>query len=264
MDQNINLSEQEPCQPILEESHQPILEESRQLILEESRQPILEESHQPILEELYNTKINKLYNIFSESLKLRLFLKENIDFVTRNNLIEILSGKISEDSESYKILYCFYNLINQKMNTIIHLKKWKDIYIYNIFWELSSTIEQINFLNNLRHIFLSIYDCSQGGSVYYFKLLSIFESNNYNYHQIMEDVEDRLKRTLNLFGPKIFEFLKIPLITVHNFYNLSNDQILKYISLIFKSIKNLLDEIIELFENFNLICSKLNILLNTT
>jgi hypothetical protein len=110
--------------------------------------------------------------------------------------------------------------------------------------------------------FLSIYDCSRGGSIYYHKLMMIFQNNNYNYHQIMEDVENRLKQILDLFGSKIFEYLKIPLITVRDFYNLSNEQILKYITAIFKSIKQLLDDVIESFQNFNLVCCKLNIILN--
>ena len=38
---------------------------------------------------------------------------------------------------------------NQKMNLVFNLKKWKDIYINNIFWDLT-TIEQIDFLNNIK------------------------------------------------------------------------------------------------------------------
>jgi hypothetical protein len=204
--------------------------------------------------------LNKLLEE-NESIKLRLFLKENIDFVINNNLIENLSDEIYVDSESWKILCNFYNLINQKINLILNLKKWKDIYNNDFFWNLT-TPDQIEFLNHLKIQFLSIYDCSHGGSVYHLKLMQIFQSNNYNYYQIMEDAEDRLKRILVLFGSKIFETLEIPLITIRDLYNLSNDQILKYFTTIFKSIKQLLDGIIELFENFNLNCSNLNILLN--
>lgn len=111
-------------------------------------------------------------------------------------------------------------------------------------------------------LFLSIYDCSQGGSVYHIKLMQIFNSNNYNYYQIMDDIEDRLKRILTLFGSKIFEYLKIPLITVHDLYNLSHDQILKYFITIFNNINQLLQKIIILFESFNLNCIELDNLLN--
>ena len=210
----------------------------------------------------------ELFNIFSDDAILektkclKLFLKNNIDFVANNNLLESLSETIYKDSELWRILYCFYSLLNYKINLVYQLKKWKDIYINDIFWNLS-TLEQIDFLNNLKIYFLSIYDCSQGGSVYHIKLMMIFQSNNYNYYQIMEDVEDRLKRILDLFGQKIFEHLNIPLITVRDLYNLSNEQILKYFTVIFKSIKQLLDEIIELFQNFNLVCEKLNILLSS-
>lgn len=212
---------------------------------------------------LYETKFDELCNIFSDNnpLKLKLFIKENIEFINNNNLIEKLSDKYPNESETFIILRCFYNLIKEKMDIVFNLKKWKDIYSNNLFWNLS-TNDQIDFLNNLETYFLSIYDCSQGGAVYHIKLMQIFESNNYNYHQIMEDVEDRLKRILNLFGSKVFEFLKLPLITVRDLYNLSNEQILKYFTVIFKNIKQLLGETIELFQNFNYVCSKLDILLD--
>lgn len=214
----------------------------------------------------YQIKLEELFNIVSDNTNLektkslKIFIKNNFEFVTNNNILDILSDIVYKDSELWRVLYSFYNLINHKINIVYKLKKWKDIYTNDIFWDLS-TIDQIDFLNNLRIFFLSIYDCSQGGSVYHIKLMMIFQSNNYNYYQIMEDIEDRLKRILDLVGSKIFEHLKIPLITVRELYNLSNDQILKYITVIFKNIKQLLDEVIELFYNFNLVCSKLNILL---
>jgi len=208
----------------------------------------------------------KLFELIKEinenekSLKLKLFLKENIDFAINNNLKQILQDKILYNSESWNIIINFYDLINKKINIIFLLKKWKDIYINDFFWNLS-TVNQIEFLNNLKIIFLSIYDCSQGGNVYHIKLMQIFNSNNYNYYQIMEDIEDRLKRILDLVGPQIFEFLKLPLITVQILYKLSNDEIIKYFTAIFNNIHQLLKEIIILFETFNLTCDELNNLL---
>ena len=208
----------------------------------------------------------KLFELIKEinenekSLKLKLFLKENIDFAINNNLKQILQDKILYNSESWNIIINFYYLINKKINLIFLLKKWKDIYINDFFWNLS-TVNQIEFLNNFKIIFLSIYDCSQGGNVYHIKLMQIFNSNNYNYYQIMEDIEDRLKRILDLVGPQIFEFLKLPLITVQILYKLSNDEIIKYFTAIFNNIHQLLKEIIILFETFNLTCDELNNLL---
>jgi hypothetical protein len=196
-----------------------------------------------------------------KSLKLRLFIKENIDFVINNNLKDFFANNILYNSESYNVIVNFYNLINQKINLIFFLKKWKDIYINDLFWNLS-TNDQIEFLNNLKTIFLSIYDCSQGGFVYHIKLMQIFNSNNYNYSQIMSDVEDRLKRILDLFGSNIFEYLKIPLITVRDLYKISHEEIIRYFTIIFKSINDLLKEIIVLFETFNSTCDELDNLLN--
>jgi len=190
---------------------------------------------------------------YIKSLKLKLFIKENIDFVINNNIKDFLLY----GSESWNIIINFYDLINQKINLIFFLKIWKEIYPNNLFWDIS-TNEQIEFLNNIKMIFLSIYDCSQGGFVYHIKLMQIFNSNNYNYSQIMEDVEDRLKRILNLIGSKIFDYLKIPLITVHDLYNISHTEIIKYFTTIFNNINNLLKEVIILFESFNIACNKLD------
>lgn len=196
-----------------------------------------------------------------QSIQLRMFLKDNFEYITTNNLIEDLSGKISDDSESWFVLINFYVLLQQKFNLVLNLKTWKEIFINDIFWKLS-TSEQHNFLIQKKTYFFSIYDCSQGGFVYHLKLIKIFESGKYNYHQIIEDIEDRLTRILDLFGPKIFEYLNIPLITVKQLYEFSTDQIFKYFSLIFKKIKELLEKTINQFEEFNSVCEKLEFLLS--
>jgi hypothetical protein len=87
-----------------------------------------------------------------QSINLKIFLKENIEYVTSNNLIEELSNILLNNSESWYILINFYDLLKQKFNLILNLKTWKEIFINNFFWGLSTT-DQINFLIEMKIYF---------------------------------------------------------------------------------------------------------------
>lgn len=192
--------------------------------------------------------------------KLRVFLKENINYVINNNLIILYSHKLI----NYNIMIVlenFYDLLGKKIKNIFNFKKWKEIYINNLFWNLS-LIDQIDFLIELKNHFLSIYDCSKGGCPYHIKLIMIFNKNNYNYKHIMEDIKYRLKKILDLFGLKIFEKLNIPLINESQLYNLNHEQILKYFKVIFNDINQLLNETINLFNECYEINKEIDNLLN--
>lgn len=228
-------------------------------IFEDIECTFLENGKQTLDEDLNN--ICLIEDTCEQSIKLKIFLKENIEYVTTNNLFQILSNKIKNNSETWYILINFYNLIKQKFSIILNLKTWKQIFINKIFWDLPIS-EQINFLIQMKNYFLSIYDCSLGGQIYHLKLIKIFESANYNYNQIMDDIEDRLKRILTLVGPKIFENLEIPLITIKQLYEFSIDEIFNYFNIIFKKIKELLEKTINQFEEFNLVCEKLDFILS--
>jgi len=211
--------------------------------------------------EEYLDKLCLFEDNYEQCIKLKHFLRENTDYAISNNLIDILSDKISEYSESWHILLNFYSLLKVKFNIILSLKTWKETYINNLFWRLT-TKDQINFLTDMKNYFLSIYDCSLGGCVYHIKLLKIFESKNYNYSQIMDDIEDRLKKILKLVGPKILEHLNIQLITVNELYDFTTDQIFKYFSVIFTKIKELLEITLNQFKDFDSICEEMDVLLS--
>lgn len=212
---------------------------------------ISEDSEYNFENELVDLQFNYILNhdnLSDDYNELKVFLKENINYIINNNIIELYEP--FKDDNILIILKTFYTLLSLKINIIFKLKKWKEIYINDFFWNLSLK-EQIEFMIQLKNYFLSIYDCSNGGSNFNIKLMLIFNKDNYNYKQIMNDIEDRLIRILDLFGPKIFEILKIPLIRVSEFYQLDNNQILKYLKVIFIEINKLLDENIELFNQFN-------------
>ena len=151
-----------------------------------------------------------------------------------------LLNKLSLIEIQYENDEHIYNLIN-------NIKKWCDIYINDFFYDLSSEM-QIIFLKQIKKYFLSIFDCSLGGELFHYKLLKIFEKDNYDYNQIMNDIIDRLKRILSTIGVKIFEYLKIPLIKYNQIYILNHNQIIKYFSIIFIKIRELLDKTIQSFE----------------
>jgi hypothetical protein len=158
-------------------------------------------------------------------------------------------------------IYLIENQINNEYNEniynlVINIKEWKEIYVNDFFYDLSGE-HQVFFLIQIKNYFLSIFDCSLGGDVFHFKLMKIFEKDNYNYKQIMEDIVDRLKKILEIVGVKIFEYLEIPLIKHSQLYILDHNQIIKYLSTIFIKIKELLEKTIELFKEFYEVCKDL-------
>jgi hypothetical protein len=77
----------------------------------------------------------------------------------------------------------------------------------------------------------------------------------------MNDVEDRLKKSLELIGEPIFKYLDIKLITLKELYSFTHKEIIDYFNLIFNNVKKLLDDVIILFEGFNHNCNTLDKLL---
>jgi len=158
-------------------------------------------------------------------------------------------------------IYLIENQIDGKYNEniynlVINIKEWKEIYVNDFFYDLSGE-NQVIFLKQMKNYFLSIFDCSLGGDLFHFKLMKIFDKDNYNYKQIMEDIVDRLEKILGIVGVKIFEHLEIPLIKYSQLFILNHNQIIKYLSTIFIKINELLERTIQLFEEFNEVCKEL-------
>ena len=214
------------------------------------------------LREESNLLFDDLHNIIinNDDDKLKEFIKNNTEYVIKNDVLELLSFLVPDDNNTLNILNNFYSLVKEKMEIILILKKWKDVYDNEEFWDMTLP-NQITFLHTLRLRFLSIYDCSQGGNVYHLKLMMIFKSNRYHYRQIMDDVEDRLRRSLELIGKPIFKYLDIKLITLKELYSFTHKEIIDYFNLIFNNVKKLLDDVIILFEGFNHNCNTLDKLL---
>jgi hypothetical protein len=204
--------------------------------------------------------INKIHDN-DLSIILRLYLKHHIDIAINYNLKKILINELVNHNNSKNVLNNFYKLINKKVSLIFTIKKLYEIYNNKIFWKLQLN-EQIDFLQKMKEHFLSVYDCSRGGIPYFIKLASILKTDRYNRNEILTDIKNRLIIILTIFTPKIFQTLEIPLININDFYELSNDELIKYLIIIYEKLLELLNQTIKLFDIYNIICTKLSNLLN--
>jgi hypothetical protein len=85
--------------------------------------------------------------------------------------------------------------------------------------------------------------------------------NNSKY-LIFEEAIERLGKMVKLFGKKVFESLKIPMLSVNEFLDLEDENKIKYTFLVYSKILQLLQVVINIFEEFNMADLKLNNLLN--
>jgi hypothetical protein len=204
--------------------------------------------------------INEIDDI-NFSIILRIYLKYHTNIGTNYNLKNLFISELKNKHLSRTVLNDFYKLMNKKNSLAITLKKWHDIFENKKFWKLSLN-EQIDFLINTRNYFLSLYDCSKGGIPLHYKVGSILKNHKIDRNIVMDDLIDRLVKILNIFGSKIFLTLGIPLLRVNEFIALSDENIIKYIIVIFNEINELLNQTLKLFDSYNLICIKLNNLYN--
>jgi hypothetical protein len=195
---------------------------------------------------LLNNNINddELSNI------LRIFFKYHPSIAYDNKFRELFEDKMIIYINSWNILCKFYVLMQEKISLLVVLNNWHNIYNNEEFWALSLQ-DQIQFLVNKKEYFLSIYDCSHGGIPFHYKLSGIFIDNKYDKNEVFENVKYRLELILKLFGTKIFNYTSIPLITVSNFYNSTNDFIISYLTEIFNKMNELLDNTIYILNLYN-------------
>ncbi len=196
------------------------------------------------------------------SIILRLFLKNHITTALSINLKKLLKLELSDKIISWKVLDDFYKLIYKKMSLIVILNKWYLVYNNKTFWKMLLD-KQIDYLQNIKLQFLSIFDCSKGGLPFYNKIAPLLKDGKIHIrHEILENIKDRLIQIFKMFGSKIFQSMDIPIITISEFYHLSNENIIKYLIIIHEKLDELLNQIIKLFNSYNLSCIQLTNLLN--
>ena len=195
------------------------------------------------------------------SIILRIFLKYHTNVAINYNLKKIFINELNNKFLSRTVLNDFYKLMHKKTSLIIILKKWYDVYNNKDFWKLSLN-QQIDFLSNIKIYFLSLFDCSKGGMPLHYKVGSLLKSKNINKDIIINDLIERLIKILKLFGSKLFQTLAIPLLTVSDFTKLTDENIIKYLVVIYDKFNELLNQTIKLFDSYNLIYLQLNNLFN--
>lgn len=194
------------------------------------------------------------------SIILRIFLKYYPDLGIKYNFKKIFYPELNDKYLSLTVLDDFYKLVNKKITLIKILKKWYDVFDNKKFWKLSLK-DQIEFLNDTKIYFLSMFDCSKGGIPIHYKIGSILK-DKLNREFIINDLIERLVKILNIFGTKLFQTLNIPLLSIYEFKYLSDENIIKYLLIIFDKFNELLNQTIKLFDSYNLVCLQLNNLFN--
>jgi len=195
------------------------------------------------------------------SIVLRLFLKHHHQIAMNYNLKYLFQNELNNKYISSNVLNDFYKLIGKKISLIMVLKKWYEVYENKEFWKLN-ILDQNEYLLNVKNRFLSIYDCAKGGVPFCNKIIMWFRDPKINKNIIMETIIDRLEIIVKIFGTKLFESLEIPLITITEFYQLSNENIIKYMIVIWEKFNELLNQTIKLFDSYNLVCIQLDNLIN--
>lgn len=198
------------------------------------------------------------------SIILRLFLKHHVEIALGHNLkiIFMVDLDLNDYFQSISVINDFYKLMNKKISLVMVLKKFHSIWDNNNFFWKYSTQKQIDYLHYVNNQFLSIYDCSRGGIPYHIKLINLLKEPKCNKGEVLEDLKNRLIMLLKLFGSSLFQTLGIPIISISDFYNLSDDNLIKYVIFIYEKINELLNQTIKLFESYNLTCVQISSLIN--
>jgi hypothetical protein len=195
------------------------------------------------------------------SIILRIFFKYYPEIGINYNLKQIFYKELKNKYLSRTVLNDFNKLINKKITLIKILKKWYDVFDNKKFWKLSLK-DQLEFLYNTKIYFLSMFDCSKGGVPIHYKIGLILKNNKIDRELIINDLIDRLVKILNIFGSKLFKTLGIPLLTISEFKILTDENIIKYLVIIFDKFNELLNQTIKLFDSYNFVYIQLNNLFN--
>lgn len=206
-------------------------------------------------------------NDMNLSIILRLFLKYHIKSVCDYNIKKIFYKSIPDYPISLDILSNFQKLLKKKRIYIAFLEKWKESYNNSKFWKLN-TSDMIDYITNLKIKFEAIYDCSKSKEPFHKKLGTYINKNNkwieQSYYDINENIIYRLELILKLIGKKVFELVEIPVITFDEYNSLDAIDIIKYMEAIYERISNFLEESIDLFTSYNMVCMQINSMINPT
>lgn len=199
------------------------------------------------------------------SVILRYIIKNNISIFV-NNPFYVCIKHISKKNypETIDILNTFYELIKQKMLLLDNIKKWYEAYQNKIFWnkELKLQIEDLYLLKDL---IKANFDTSKGGVPFGMKMAGIIKSTEIDSPariMTLNTTVERLKNVFKLMGKEYFIKINLPIFSVTEFLELESDEIIKYTNIVYLKTIEIINKTIDFFENYNMICLKLDSLLN--
>jgi len=231
---------------------------------------------------IYESFINDLKNVKSKHLLILLFFiliiyfddetASKILIIIINNCIDIfikypfykLNNYISikKYTKTLIVLDTFYELINERNKLTSSLTKWKIVYQNKNYWNKDNK-HQMEDLLNLKIYVKAIFDCVMSDQLFGMKIAPIIKGNINNCkYAIFENIIERLIKLHKLLGHNFFKTANISTLTIDEFYNLSDDDKIKYIISIQSVTLNILGQTIEIYENFNMINLKIDNLLN--
>lgn len=211
---------------------------------------------------IFNLITNKsIFSDYELSIILRLFIKTQSNYILEVNLKSLFSDELDKKSHSWKVLKEFYKIIKKKMSLVFVLKKFSEFYCDQMFWAMTINNQQDYLLKKKEH-FQSVFDCSKGGTLFHYKLAQIFKEKKYDKTEITNNIINRLLYLLDILGSNIFTALEIPLININDFLRLSEEDIINYLCLIYNKFIELFNQIIKLFDSYNLYCIQIQNIIN--
>jgi len=197
------------------------------------------------------------------SIMLRYIIKNNIDLFY-NYPFYILSNYIAEDeySETIYILKTFYYIVKDKINILNDIKIWYSYYNNKLFWN-KNIEDQIKELYRKKEMIQANFDTSKGGIPFGMKIIPIIKNDNMNIKfDTLNSASERLRNVYKIMGPIFLQKIGITIITVEDFFNLDNDQLINYTNQVFIKVIDVLTRTITLFENLNMNNLKFENLIN--
>jgi len=196
------------------------------------------------------------------SIILRYIIKNNI-VIFINNPFFVCIKYISKEKypETIDILITFYELIKQKMKLLNNIKKWYEAYQNKFFWN-KKIDKQIEDLYLMKNLIKANFDTSKGGIPFNFKMAGIIKNNSLDSSDTLRTTVERLRNVLKIMGREYFKKINLPIFSETEFYELESDEIIKYTSIVYLKTVEIIDTTIDFFENYNMICLKLDSLLN--
>ena len=194
---------------------------------------------------------------------LRYIIKNNLAIFMNNPFYVCIKYFLKKKYfEVVDVLDTFYYSIKEKEKILENIKEWYLVYKNESFWDKKIN-EQIEDLHLIRDIIKANFDTSKGGAYFGIKMVGILRNTN-SFARILtlETITERLRNIFVIMGENFFKKTNIPIYSVKDFYELETEEIIKYTNIVYLKTIDVINITINLFENYNMICLKLENLLN--